>query len=337
MNKQKYIRNIIILILLIIVTFFFVFKNYDLKSTIAIIESSNLFYIILGIGIMFIYFLLEAINIRSVLHALGTKTKMKTCLKYPLIGFFFSGITPAASGGQPLEIYFMQKDNIKVSNSTIALLIELSCFQLITIGCGIIGAIINHKLLLTGFIWVFIIGITLNSLALTVMLICFISPETSEVLRDLLIRIMKGLRIKNIDSKKEKIDQTIEDYKKGAVFIKTNKTVLIKSLIIVFLQVILYYLIPVCVYKALGLSGQSILHIMTIYAMLYISVSSIPIPGTVGINEASFLKIFALVFTVEKISSAMILNRFISFYIFVIIGMITTYITINRKGREYYE
>ena len=337
MKKNKLVRNIIIFIILIAFTFVFVFKNYDIKTTISIIQNSNILYIVIAFFVMLLYFFFEAFNIRNVLHALGNKIKMLPCIKYPIIGFFFSGITPAASGGQPMEIYFMKKDNIKLSDSTIALLIELSCFQLITIACGVTGAIINYKLLATGFIWVFIIGITLNSLALTVMLLCFISPETSEVLRDLLIKIMKGLKIKNIDSKKEKIDYTIEDYKKGALFIKNNKIVLIKSLFIVLLQVILYYLIPVCVYKALGLSGQSILHIMSVYAMLYISVSSIPIPGTVGINEASFLKIFALVFTAEKISSAMILNRFISFYIFVIIGMITTYVTINKKSKEYYE
>ena len=334
MKEKKYIKNIIIFIVLIVITFFFVFKNYDLNSTIAILKSSNLLYIIIGIIVMFFYFVLETINIRSVLHALGKKTKMKTCLKYPLIGFFFSGITPAASGGQPLEIYFMNKDGIKVSDATISLLIELSSFQIITITCGIIGAIINYDLLASGFIWMFIVGTTLNSFALIIMLICFISPITSEALAELLIKVMRWLKVKNIEEKKKKIDQAIKDYQQGASFIKKNKMIIVKSLFIVSSQVTLYYFIPVCVYKALGLSGESIFHIMSVYAMLFIAVSSIPIPGTVGVNEASFLKIFALIFTAERISSAMLLNRFISFYVFIIIGLILTYINIKKSNRS---
>jgi hypothetical protein len=33
-------------------------------------------------------------------------------MRYSFIGFFFSGITPSASGGQPAQIYYMNKDNM---------------------------------------------------------------------------------------------------------------------------------------------------------------------------------------------------------------------------------
>ena len=47
---------------------------------------------------MFIYFLFETLNLTRTLKELGEKTNFFRNLRYTLIGFFFSSITPAASG-----------------------------------------------------------------------------------------------------------------------------------------------------------------------------------------------------------------------------------------------
>ena len=61
---------------------------------------------------------------------LGEKSTFLKNLKYAAIGFFFSAVTPAASGGQPMQIYYMSKDDIAVSSSTIALLLNLTSMQI---------------------------------------------------------------------------------------------------------------------------------------------------------------------------------------------------------------
>ena len=63
-------------------------------------------------------------GIRISLKALNEKSTFLENLKYALIGFFFSSITPAASGGQPMQIYYMHKEKISVASSTLALLIR---------------------------------------------------------------------------------------------------------------------------------------------------------------------------------------------------------------------
>ena len=195
---KKFIRNFIIFIILIILTFILLFKNQDMNKIVNIILSVKIEYILIGILCMFIYFILESLNIKNILNELGDKVKLFNSFKYTLIGFFFSGITPAASGGQPMEIYFMHKDNIKVSNSTIALLVELISFQVITILFGIIGAIINYRMLKNGFIYLFIIGISLNIIALTTMLVCLFSRDLAKGLVDIFLKILKFLRFKNL-------------------------------------------------------------------------------------------------------------------------------------------
>ena len=170
---KNLIRNLIIFLTLIIITFYFIFRKQNISEVKNIIFSIDIKYLFIGILAMIGYIFFESLNIKSVLKSLGNKVSIFNTFRYTLIGFFFSGITPAASGGQPMEIYFMHKDGIPVSHGTLALLVELISFQLVIITSCILGAIINPHLLDNGVIYLFFAGLTLNLIALTTMLIYF--------------------------------------------------------------------------------------------------------------------------------------------------------------------
>ena len=152
-NKiRKIITNLIIFILLIILTFYLVLKDQDFSQMSSILKTVKKEFILLGILAMCIYVSCEAINIRRILKELEEKVSFFSAIKYTLSGFFFSAITPAASGGQPMEIYYMHKDNISVAHSTLTLLMQLCSFQIISISFGIISAIIHFDVLKNGLI-----------------------------------------------------------------------------------------------------------------------------------------------------------------------------------------
>ena len=110
-SNLKMLRNLILFIALIIFTFWYIFKDQDIKELITTIKSVNLMYIIIGAGIMLLVYLTESYNVRNILVALGEKKlSLIKALKFTWIGFFFSAITPAATGGQPVEIYYMTKE-----------------------------------------------------------------------------------------------------------------------------------------------------------------------------------------------------------------------------------
>lgn len=44
------------------------------------------------------------------------------CISYSFIGFFFSGINPSATGGQPMQLYYMKKDGNKISSASVVLM-----------------------------------------------------------------------------------------------------------------------------------------------------------------------------------------------------------------------
>ena len=97
-NLKKMVRNFIFFILLIAITLWIMLKDQDVGEIFKIISQSKGQFIAVGIFAMIAYISLEAINIGRTLKLLGNRTKFLSNLKYALIGFFFSGITPAASG-----------------------------------------------------------------------------------------------------------------------------------------------------------------------------------------------------------------------------------------------
>lgn len=331
---KSIIKNITIFLLLIFITFYIIFDKQDIAEVRHIISNVNIYYLLIGLFCMCIYYLFEAINIKSVLKALGKKVKLRSTYRYTLIGYFFSGITPAASGGQPMEIYFMHKDNIPISYSTVALLVEIISFQIITITCCLIGAILHPDLLANGVIYLFITGVSLNVIALTTMIIGFTSEKLAKKIVNLFLEILKLFQYKKVEEKRKSIYATLAKYNESAKIIKNNKKIFIKSMILVLIQVAIYYTIPYWIYRGFGLNELNILYIMSVQALLFCSVSSIPLPGAVGISESAFLNIYKTIFGERLLTSATILNRFTNFYIFILVGSILTIYSVLRKKKN---
>ena len=174
----------------------FAFKTFSLYC--GATSSRNL---LKELAIMLLFFFMEAYNIKSILKTFGEKISIFKAYKFTLIGFFFSAITPAATGGQPMEIYYMKKEKISGAHATMALLIQLCGFQISTLSLGVICAIINPGVLKGGLLLLFLVGVTINGFALLLMLVCIFSKRLTAKLVNISIKIMKFFRVKNIEKK----------------------------------------------------------------------------------------------------------------------------------------
>ena len=331
-KNGKLIRNFILFILLIIITFAVLLKGEDITQILNILGSVKIQYVFIGILCMAIYISCEAINIGRSLKTLNEKSTFIQNLKYSLIGFFFSAITPAASGGQPMQIYYMHKDKISVSNSTLALLLNLTSMQIVTIGFALVSLCFNYQYLNGVLIVFFIVGILLNLSALVLLLIAIISKRLSRGMVHFAEKVLKFFRVKNIDAKKEKLEKELEQYHESAVYIKQNKKIMIKILLTTLVQFFAYYSVTFWTYKALGMNEANILEITSMQSVLFATVSGIPSPGAVGVTEGAFTEIFRNIYPGAMMSSAILLNRGINFYFFVIFSGIVTIINHIRSG-----
>lgn len=332
-KTKRIIRNFILFIALIIITFYIILKDQDITEIFNIVQNVKIQYILIAMVCMGIYIICEAINIGRTLKTLNEKSSFIKNIKYALIGFFFSGITPAASGGQPMQIYYMYKEQISVANSTLALLINLSSMQIVTISIALISIIFNHQYLNKALIACFILGITLNASALTLLLIAIFSKKSLNRLIKFVIKIMKKIKIKNIEDKQMKLEAEVNKYQSSSEYIKNHKFVILKIILTTYIQFISFYSISYWVYCSFGLNEYNFIKIVSIQSILYATVSGIPSPGAVGVTEGGFLEIFKKVIPQNMISSAMLLNRGISFYLLIIISAIITVLNMFKKKK----
>ena len=322
--------NVLIFVILMVATFWFVFKDQDINQIFNVAKSADPWFLLLGVFCMLMYFAMEAINIKSILKSFGEKLSFLKSYKFTMIGFFFAAITPSATGGQPLEIYYMSKEKIPAAHSALALLVQVCGIQVSTMVLGIVSMLLNIKLLTGPVLWLSIIGLAINGIALIAMLVCIFNNKLTRKLVHGFINILKHVGFKKIEKKRAKIDKSLDQYAEGANYMRIHKKEFFVAILRVFIQFCFYFSVPYCIYRAFGLEGMSFLEVFALQAILFMATSALPLPGAIGASESVFLNLFGLAFGAELLSSAMLLNRGITFYLFVIITLFVVFINIVR-------
>lgn len=98
-NKKKMAFNVVFLILVFAGTIYGVFHGEDLGEIARILKIVNLLWLIPGFICVIVFIWGESIIIYYMMRTLGIKRKKWTCFLFSSVGFFFSCITPSASGG----------------------------------------------------------------------------------------------------------------------------------------------------------------------------------------------------------------------------------------------
>lgn len=97
-NKKKMAFNVVFLILVFAGTIYGVFHGEDLGEIARILKTVNLLWLIPGFICVIVFIWGESIIIYYMMRTLGIKRKKWTCFLFSSVGFFFSCITPSASG-----------------------------------------------------------------------------------------------------------------------------------------------------------------------------------------------------------------------------------------------
>ena len=337
-DKKKLLMNFIFFSLLFMGTYYIIFKDQDIYSLIDNLKHVNLVYIFIGFLLMLCFYLLEAINVKNILKSFGEKITLRQTFNSTLIGAFFSAITPASSGGQPMQVYYLsKKDGVKVSHSTLALLIHLLGHQFSIVSIGIICAILNPIIFETKLMYLFIIGTLFNLIVLLLYFVLIFSNRITNKLVNLARKIIKFLKLKNYKEIDKKINDELKLFHESSKYIKDHKKEFFKAIFVAVLQVLANYSVAYFIYRSFGLNEFSILYVISLQAILFCTVSCIPLPGSVGISETVFLLIYAYIYPDMLLHNALLLHRGVSFYLFVLINLIVVLINsikISKKDSQ---
>jgi len=130
---------------------------------------------------------------------------------------------------------------------------------------------------------------------------------------------------------------SVEEYSEDIGVLISNKGMLLKFFIATIIQVTAYFSITFFVYKAMGLSGSSVYEIISLQAILYVTVAFIPTPGSVGTSEIGFALILGHVFQGGMLVYGMLLWRGIVYYLNMIIsGLFVFGMSLFNKDESVY-
>jgi glycosyltransferase 2 family protein len=338
MKAKKQIAGVLLLLLLVVFTFFFYLRGYSYGELGNALRNANYAYLLLGLGMMFLFICCEAVNIRMIMKVLGYEITIGRCMQYSSIGFYFSSITPSASGGQPAQIYYMKKDEIPVATSSITIFFLVFVYQIAMMLLGIIMSFLRYSMAVN-FIaklkYLFLFGVIVNTGVIIVLFLLMFSKKLVPLLVKAVLKIAGKIRfLRKLVNNEEKLSRSLEAYHEKALLIKDHPVLFFKVLFVTIIQMIALSLIPLLVYLSLGYHTNHMADFITCQSLLTISVSAVPLPGAEGISQGGFLQVFAMFFNRKTLVSAMLINRVISFYLPLVFSFGVYIITHLRIARQ---
>jgi conserved hypothetical protein len=303
---------------LVALTFYVIFKGSDMKELLKILESSKLGFVLCGCACVAVYLVCDAVNLRRILASLDYNVTLGQALKYAGTGFFFSGITPSSTGGQPMQIFYMFYDNVHISHGSVTLMLDLISYEVVTIAFAVTGLIAQHSILFRAQIAMrslIIAGMAVNILLLLFLIAALFAPIISQKLvMGVVNKLMRFKWAKRFDIRKRAQEQ-LNEYQETGKVIGQDAALIAKVLITSAVQVTGLYSTTFFAFRALGIDDFSFFTIITLQAVVSVGMSFIPLPGSVGANEGGFLFVFSVIVPQALLEPTLILSRGISFYL----------------------
>jgi uncharacterized protein (TIRG00374 family) len=341
-KKWKKILNAVFVAVIFAVTLITVFQGENFREVLHFLTTAETEFVLPSIALVILFIMGESVVICYLFRTLGIKAEFFRCCLYSFIGFFYSCVTPSASGGQRMQVIAMKKDKIPVASSTVVLAIVTITYKLVLVLSGLAVLLIRPEGImkyLEPVETIMYVGLTLNLICIAILLNLVFYPKTVRSFAEWGLALWNRIRpSKHPEKQKERLEGLLSQYTGTAEYFKTHKHVILHVLLITFVQRYLLFFITWLTYCAFELSGEGMPVIVTLQAMISVASDMLPLPGGMGVSENLFLVIFEPVFGEDLVLPGMVISRGISYYSQMIIsGIMTLAATLfisKEKGEE---
>ena len=301
--------------------------------------GENIGFFIASLMIYLIVMMIDTMGYSSVIKLVTGKHQIGTGFRVGAMGRYYDNITPLATGGQPFQIYTLLKRGLTASEASS-----------VTVG----------RYVIKQFTWCLFIAImliiapmicptfTLDPIVATAayigivtwtsvpLFITFVSVNRKVGLNIVIgiVKLLYKLRIvKNFSKALTSTVSKVNSYRASMSEIVSNKKELFRQIALVIIEAILTFSIPFFVYKSFG--GTTYMQLDTVQTWLSLAlafmysqcaVSFIPTPGTSGAAEISFKAVFSTYFAGiaggNMMFWGMLLWRFLTYYVYIVVGLI---------------
>ena len=251
------------------------------------------------------------------------KRASKVARRTVLLGKYYDNITPAAIGGQPFQIYYMRKnsslpDGESTSIPIFGMISNQIGFIIIALVCFLIGSLSIDNAVLVGTAC---FGLIFYAFWPVVVMIATFLPNATTELITIVVKFLHKVHIvKDRKAAIKKTEYEVNEYAKSVRRILKTKGLFMKAVGLSLIFNTLVSMIPFFVLTAFGGNVDFLPCFVTTVAVTS-AVYFIPTPGNAGAAEGAFFVVFSALSS-GYVFWAMLLWRFFSYYIYIIMGPI---------------
>ncbi|MGM0369741.1 MAG: lysylphosphatidylglycerol synthase transmembrane domain-containing protein [Bacillota bacterium] len=335
-NIVGYLIYFLVFVVLSCLSLYFIYKIFGANSNFAIFQSYSLSIFISLFSLLIFYFSFDGLRLYYVLKTLNTEIDFKHIAKLVFINLFISNVTPFATGGGFVQIYFLNKRGVSLGNATAATTIRT---VLATIFFFIATPIIivtepSLSQVLPKQTVLFYVSLFSTLYVLFFYIVIF----RNRLLKKIVYNILRFIKNKKIISKNkfrelcQNLFEEIDIFSDNLnYFLKGEKKYIIATIISTLLFLLAEFSFSVILIIGLGYE-VSMLSIILLQVVVVFSMYFAPTPGATGVAEGSFSLLFARFVDSSEIVPLIFAWRFLTKYIGIIIGMILFFIGFIRGG-----
>jgi glycosyltransferase 2 family protein len=255
-----------------------------------------------------------------------------------LVGGFMSGVTPSSTGGQFAQSYTFKKQGLKASHGAGIIWLDFFLYSITLVVIALLLFFTNFtKFAHSSITLVFGLGLLINVIIIVLLGLMVFKPELYRKLMHFIIHITE--RWKWVKQKEKMIhawDQILEHFYEAQTVVTENRGMLWQLFGLNALRILFYFSTPLMIGLILNLEihWSMVIELIALASFVTIANTFVPLPGAAGATESLFVLTYSTVLGKASAASIMILWRFFSFYLILIIGGILFFKVRHQKAKE---
>ncbi len=300
------------------------------------------------IGMVALFMIIDSLKIFILIKVSTKKSRPFLSFKTSALGKYYDNITPMATGGQPFQIFYMNKRGVRGDIATGIPLMKYITWQITYVFVCVFALVYNGikyggtaDPFITTVAW---IATLVNLIIFLTIISLSISKKFGPKLVIWILKLLAKLHIvKNYRKTFRKVMRFVVNYQKTFKTLLKNPLVLISEFFLSFADIIVFNLIPYFIVRTFVSSSvieaQNITVFKTFIQSLIcaLSLGFIPTPGASGGAEGVFLLVFGGIFSKSGLFWPLLIWRVATYYYPILQGLfvlVYDFAIGNRKAEK---
>lgn len=328
MNRSKWSKIITIatIILSVAMILIVILNNDELENAWDVICGMDKGWLTACIACYALYIFSEGAGLCAFLRMEGYRVKLTTAAHFSFAGMYYANITPSSTGGQPMQVYLMSQRGVSGGVATSALTARYFFNQLCLVLTALVLWLTNRSFVagqlghVQGLI---ILGMIVNVSCVPIVVLVMLNRPLTERLACWIIRLLGRRKLcKHPETLETRALATLGRFHDSLADLVHRPLHLAIQFMVSMVEMAALLVVPLLVYAALDQSGTPWYHLLTASYLLFVSASYTPLPGASGAQEGGFMVYFSGMFKGGTLSVALLVWRFMTYYLCLLAGAV---------------